>query len=182
MAAMKTEKKALVLAGGGMLDAVAGDLVADGWHVVLPSRFASGSRVRRSRRGKDEAGRVVRVVAEWTRPRELARAADDALDGHADLLVAWVHETYRRSVLGVVESLLAPGAPVVEVREGGWSDPVLTGRPTQGLALGQLSERDSGRALIQSEVVGAVSAAVARALGGQPSTVHTLGQARRVAR
>ncbi|GAA1977276.1 hypothetical protein [Amycolatopsis minnesotensis] len=189
MAAKKAEQKALVLAGGGMLSAVAEDLVANGWYVVLPSRRYSPpaarqveSRAHRSRRGRTEAGRAVWVEAEWMRPRELARAADGALGGHADLLVAWVHEAYRRSVLGVVESLLAPGAPVVEVREGGWSDPVLTGRPTQGIVLGSVSERDSGRSLIQSEVVGGVAAAVARALDGHPSTVHTLGQAGRVAR
>ncbi|GAB3474688.1 hypothetical protein [Amycolatopsis cihanbeyliensis] len=197
-------KNALILAGTGMLDKVVQTLIVEGWQVVLPSRRynpiafrgtenGSGTAARRALRpkghlptvGRDAPGYATWVEAQWERPHELARAAEKALARPADLLVAWVHDSDRRSVIGAVESLLDPSAPVVEVAGGRGSgptddpaEPALPGHPTQQVLLGTVSERDSGRALAQAEIVEGVLTAVRRALDGRPSSLHQLGQRR----
>ncbi|WP_232376176.1 Rossmann-fold NAD(P)-binding domain-containing protein [Amycolatopsis aidingensis] len=197
-------KNALILAGTGMLDKVVQTLIVEGWQVVLPSRRYNpiafrgteggpGAAARHALRpkghlptaGRDAPGHAIWVEAQWERPRELARSAERALTGPADLLVAWVHESYRRSVIGAVERLLAPSAPVVEVAggqaagpAGDPAEPVLPGHPTQQVLLGTVSERDSGRALAQAEIVDGVLTALRRALDGRPSSLHQVGQRR----
>ncbi|PXY19722.1 hypothetical protein BAY60_31905 [Prauserella muralis] len=184
-----------------MLSAVALDLATDGWRVVLPSRrycplptedmADAGTRPSRWGRGRRKervgSGRAIWVEAHWDRPRELARGAEKALTAAAELLVAWVHESYRRSVLGAVEPLLAPKAPVVEVRQ--LSDlaflpeepePLLAGHPTQQVLLGNLSEDAADRPLGQQEITRGVLHAVERALEGRPSSLHQIGERRPV--
>lgn len=167
---------ALLLAGSGMLNGVAAHLAAQGWRVVLPNRRYTPLAV-----SEPCPGKAVWVRADWGRPRELARDAERALEAPAALLVAWVHETYRNSVLGAVEPLLAGGAPVVEVRavaELGLTppEPRLLGRTTQQVLLGTVCEDDTDRALGQDEIIDGVRDAVERALRGRPSSVHQLGK------
>ncbi|SFQ67285.1 hypothetical protein SAMN05421810_11264 [Amycolatopsis arida] len=189
-------RTALVLAGTGMVDPVVHALTAQGWRVVLPSRRYNPIALRPGERGTERHGRggrravgregpgvAVWVAAHWDRPRELAAAVDRVLDEPADLLVAWVHESYRRSVLDVVEPLLASRAPVVEVRGGASPfgeppEPVLAEHPTQLVLLGMVSERDSDRALSHTEMVDGILAAVRRAVDGRPPGVHQVGQLR----
>jgi hypothetical protein len=197
-------RKALILAGTGLLNDVAEHLVGDGWRVVLPSRrpnpIATGEvrpgaaalralrpRGHRPTTTAERPGRAIWVPAEWVRPRELAREAGMALGGPAELLVAWVHESYRRSVLGAVEHLLAPHAPVVEIRDGtgigaGEDEPLLIQHPTQRVLLGPVSERDSQRSLGQAEMAEGVLEAVHRALDGHPPSLHQIGQPRPLVR
>lgn len=139
-----TGRKALILAGTGMLDTVEEALVRDGWTVVLPSRryhpvavpeSSKGLAARAALRpkghqptgdgtggdgtgtdGDGAGGRAIWVEAHWDRPGELAEKAGSVLGGPSDLLVAWVHEEFRGPVLAEVSRLLAPGRPVVEVR------------------------------------------------------------------
>jgi hypothetical protein len=196
-------RKALILAGTGMLRDVAEFLTHEGWHVVLPSRRyrplacepAPEAESRRPvhspgrhllaegrRRG---AGRAIWVEAQWDRPRGLAAKAELALHGPADLLVTWVHEQYRRPVLTAVESLLRPGAPVVEVRTAGGAvslDPLLTAHPTQQILVGPVSVSDDRRSLGHAEITTGVVAAVGRALDGHAPSVHQLGRSRPVIR
>jgi hypothetical protein len=196
-------RKALVLAGTGMLSGVTEFLAHEGWHVVLPSRryrpiaceapvdvaarrpartLGSRSRAAGKRHG---GGRAIWVEAHWDRPRELAAKAEGALHGQAELLVTWVHEQYRRSVLGAVESLLRPGAPVVEVRSASAAvslDPLLSEHPTQQVLLGPISAVDDRRSLGQAEITEGVLAAVGRALDGHAPSVYQLGQSRWVIR
>jgi len=174
-------KRALVLGGTGMLAGVAGHLVNEGWLVVLPSRrysplpdYAEPGR-----------GRALWVQARWERPERLVRDTADALDGPADLLVAWVHNEYRRSVLNAVEPLLVPDAPVVEVfdappddRFGAGPDPTLPEHPTQQVLLGYVRDGDRMRWLTHTEIVDGVLDAVKRAIRGAPTTEHYVGQAR----
>src|SRR5690348_9052111 len=101
-----TARRALVLGGTGMLAGVAATLLDDGWQVVLPSR-------RRPATPTTTNGHAARwVKADWTEPAALVAAAAEALDGPADLLVAWVHREVRIPVLQAVAPLLADGAPV----------------------------------------------------------------------
>lgn len=173
-------RNALLLAGSGMLGELAARLVADGWRVVLPSRRHVPLPVA------DEAtGRAIWTPADWDRPDELATAARAALSAPAELLVSWVHESYRHSVLTAVEPMLAPTAPVVEVRPLGdlahgtvEPEPPLLDHPTQQVLLGEVSGRDSDRALGQREIVDAVLAAVERALVGKPPSLHQVGERR----
>src|SRR5690606_40487810 len=97
-------RRAVVLGGTGMLAGVASRLVDDGWLVVLPSRRYSPLPDY----AEPGSGRALWVQARWERPERLARDTANALGGKADLLVAWVHNEYRRSVLFAVEPLLAP--------------------------------------------------------------------------
>lgn len=194
-------KKALVLAGTGMLTDVAEALVRDGWHVVLPCRRyrpiaepepkmgRMALRALRPRGNRPTSGAAARgpgrarwVQAHWDRPRDLADKADRALGGPADLLVAWVHEQYRRSVLGACERLLVPGAPVVEVRGAGGPavepEPILAAHPTQLVLAGSLSEFDGTRPLSHAELNDAIVEAVRRAVDGHATSLHQVGQSR----
>ncbi|MEU6646013.1 hypothetical protein ABZ863_26160 [Saccharomonospora sp. NPDC046836] len=193
-----TACNALVLAGSGMLSLVARELAADGWRVVLPSRRYCPLPVeetrthpmswsRRNRRNdRVGAGRAIWVEAHWDRPHELARKAEKALTGPAELLVAWVHESYRRAVLGAVEPLLAPGAPIVEVRAladlavvPDEAEPLLHGHPTQQVLLGDVSDQPP-RPLGHDEIGTGVVEALQRALERRPSALHQLGERRPV--
>jgi len=199
-------RRALILAGTGMLAGIAENLTRDGWHVVLPSRryhpldceTRPGAAALRALRRPGHrptrpgalrpwsGGRAIWVEAHWDRPRELAAKAGSALRGPADLLVAWVHEEYRRSVMGAVESLLADDAPVVEVRNGSGEfappDPLLTQHPTQLVQLGTVSAYDAHRSLPHAEITEGVLDAVHRALAGAPTATHQVGQARPLVR
>ncbi|MDQ0381868.1 Rossmann-fold NAD(P)-binding domain-containing protein [Amycolatopsis thermophila] len=198
-------RKALILAGTGMLAGVAQVLTREGWHVVLPSRryrpldceVRPGAAALRSLRSPGHrpvsltgrswgGGRAIWVEAHWDRPRELAAKAEMALHGPADLLVAWVHEQYRRSVLGAVETLLADDAPVVEVRNGPGGneppDPLLPLHPTQVVQLGTVSAYDAHRSLAEAEIAEGVLDAVRRALAGHATSTHQVGQLRPLVR
>jgi hypothetical protein len=125
------------------------------------------------------------MQAQWEHPRDLADAVRLARPGPAGLLVAWVHEHYRRNVLGAVQSFLAPGAPVVEVRGGigvltGPPDPTLPAHPTQLVLLGTVSERDLERGLSSAEIAAGALDAMGRALRGAPPSLHQVGQRRPV--
>ncbi|TNC25486.1 hypothetical protein FG385_14775 [Amycolatopsis alkalitolerans] len=188
-----------------MLSPAAEALVRDGWHVVLPSRRYRPIAVPETKQGVAalkalrprghrpangnggrEPGRALWVEAHCDRPRELATKAEAALGAPADLLVAWVHEQYRRSVLGACERLLAPRAPVVEVRSAGGppaeAEPVLAAHPTQLVMVGSLSEIGDGRPLSHAELTEAVLHAMARAIEGRAASVHQVGQSRPLVR
>ncbi|TVT24856.1 hypothetical protein FNH06_05475 [Amycolatopsis acidiphila] len=187
-----------------MLSGPAEALVRDGWHVVLPCRRYSPIAVpepkqgiaalkalrprghRPNGTGGRKAGRALWVEAHWDRPRELSTKAGAALGGPADLMVAWVHEQYRRAVLGACEWLLAPGAPVVEVRGAGGPpvepEPVLAAHPTQLIMVGALSELDDTRPLAHGELTGAILDAVHRAVEGRAASLHQVGQSRPLVR
>ncbi|TVT07289.1 hypothetical protein FNH07_17085 [Amycolatopsis bartoniae] len=146
-------------------------------------RFAGRGSTRALAGGFDRsAGRALWVEAEWTRPRDLAAKAGAALGGPADLVVAWVHEQYRRSVLGACEPLLAPLAPAVEVRTIGGPpeepEPLLTAHPTQLVLVGTLSELHDNRPLSHTELTEAVLHAVTRAVEGRSASLHQVGQSR----
>lgn len=183
-------KNAVVLSGTGLLDDVVERLTADGWDVVLPSRrynpiVSRGTKTHHGRVRRTGPGRAFWVEAEWERPRELALGAQWLLPIPAGLLVAWVHESYRRSVLGAIESSLAPGAPVVEVRGSAGvladsADATLAAHPTQVVLLGTASDRDPARALSLPEISAAVLDATGRARRGGPPSLHQVGQRRPV--
>ena len=196
-----TGMRALILAGTGMLTGVAEELVRDGWHVVLPSRHyhpiavfeqqrgAAALRALRPRGhrpdragGHDERGRAIWVEAGWDHPRQLATKAESALGRPADLLVAWVHEQYRRPVLDAVEGMLAQRAPVVEVRGAGGPpvepEPLLIAHPTQLVLVGEVSEQGGNRPLSHGEITDGVLGAVRRAVDGRSPSLHQVGQSR----
>jgi NAD(P)-dependent dehydrogenase (short-subunit alcohol dehydrogenase family) len=200
-----TGRKALILAGTGMLAGLAEALVREGWLVVLPCRRYSpigtlpaqpkpgiaALRALRPRghrpQGTPQLGRALWVESHWDRPRELAAKADAALDGSADLLVAWIHEQYRRSVMGACERLLVPGAPVVEVRGVGGPpvepEPLLAAHPTQLVMIGSISESGTGnRPLAHAEVTEGVLGAVCRAVEGRAASLHQVGPSRPLGR
>lgn len=175
-----TARRALVLGGTGMLSGVADALLDDGWHVVLPSRRRSSSPIAPA-----HAARWVK--ADWSEPAALAATAAEALDGPADLLVAWVHREVRVSVLRAVAPLLADGAPVVEVHGsasanplGGCPEPVLSTHPTQQVVLGYVRHAGRTRWPTHEEVSAGVLDAVHRALDGRPPHVHQVGEFRSV--
>jgi hypothetical protein len=127
------------------------------------------------------------VQADWTDPSALVTSAGAALDGPADLLVAWVHRGVRTAVLRAVGPLLAPGAPVVEVHGsasanplGGTPEPVLDGHPTQQVILGYVRHAGRTRWLTHDEISAGVLDAVNRALAGRPPHVHHVGEFRPV--
>jgi NAD(P)-dependent dehydrogenase (short-subunit alcohol dehydrogenase family) len=185
-----TARRALVLGGTGMLAGCVGSLVHDGWHVVVPSRRYAPipAAPEEAQPQPDDAGerrRALWVQADWSEPDELVARAAKALGGAADLLVAWVHESARPSVLRAVAPLLAPGAPVVEVHGsasanpvGGCPDPVLDDHPTQQVVLGFVSDGGRTRWLTHHEIVDGVLDAVRRALDGRPPIVHQVGEFR----
>jgi len=165
------------------LAACAAFLVADGWHVVLPSRrHAPISTVPND---GPATGRAVWVAADWADPAGVALRARHALGGPADLVVAWVHREHRAGLLHAVEPLLVDGAPVVEVLGsgavdplGGFPDPVLSNHPTQQVVLGFVPAGGTSRRLNHEEISEGVLAAVDRALAGRAPAVHQFGEAR----
>ena len=202
-----TGRRALILAGTGMLAGVAEELVRDGWHVVLPSRRYSPIAVSEPKQGlatlralrprghrpdnggngrRGKPGRAIWVEAGWDQPRELATKAESALGGPADLLVAWVHEQYRRSAMGAVERLVAPEAPVVEVRGVGGPpaepEPLLAAHPTQLVMVGAVSDQGGNRPLSHAEITEGVLGAVRRAVEGRAPSLHQVGQSRPLVR
>jgi hypothetical protein len=129
-----------------------------------------------------EAQRVT-VTADWSRPQELVDRVREVMDRPADLLVAWVHASYRDGVLKAVAPLLAPHAPVVEVHDSGAinpvrgvPDPALDGHPTQQVVLGFIRHGGSTRWLSHEETSVGVLEAVHRALAGRPPSVHQVGE------
>ncbi|QQQ74849.1 hypothetical protein IOD16_27470 [Saccharothrix sp. 6-C] len=185
-----SERTALVLGGTGMLKGCADELLAQGWQVVLPSRRPErvlGGAAKAALRGRGhvpQAGSArVAVAADWARPGELADRVRAVVDRPADLLVAWVHESYRDGVLRAVAPLLAPHAPVVEVHDSGAihavrgvPDPTLDGHPTQQVVLGFARHGGGVRWLSHEEASLGVLAAVHRALDGKAPSVHQVGE------
>ncbi|MER5260980.1 hypothetical protein ABTZ99_02700 [Actinosynnema sp. NPDC002837] len=188
-----SERTALVLGGTGMLKGCAEELLAQGWQVVLPSRRPEGvlgSAAKAALRGRAHVPHVsgaegsrVAVAADWARPAELADRVREVMDQPADLLVAWVHASYRDAVLRAVAPLLAPHAPVVEVHDSGAiqavrgvPDPALDGHPTQQVVLGFVRHGGSTRWLSHEEASVGVLEAVHRALDGKAPSVHQVGE------
>jgi NAD(P)-dependent dehydrogenase (short-subunit alcohol dehydrogenase family) len=175
-------RRALIIGGTGMLSGCAATLLAEGWHVVLPSRRYSPVAAQTD----DYTGTLRWVEANWSEPKLLAARAEPALGGKADLLVAWVHGPARPSVLRAVGPLLAAGAPVVEVHGsasanpllGGCPDPVLEDHPTQQVVLGFVMQAGRTRWLTHAEIAEGVLDAVRRALDGRPAGVHQVGEFR----
>ncbi len=172
-------RRALVIGGTGMLAGCAAALVADGWHVVLPSRRYAPIP------DTPTEGKALWVEANWAAPKELATRAGRALGGPADLLVAWVHGTARPSVLRAVAPLLAENAPVVEVHGSasanpvdGCPDPIIDDHPTQQVVLGYVMKHGRTRWLTHGEIAEGVLDAVRRALDGRPPAVHHVGEFR----
>ncbi len=168
-------RSALVLGGSGMLAGCAGRLVARGWQVVLPCRtqplMADDGPGRAARASLSRGHRPTWVKADWAKPRELASEVEYELAGRpVNLLVAWVHESYRTAVLTAVAPLLAEHAPVVEVHTTApVPDPVLAKHPTQQVLLGHFAHdaaRHTGQAVLD---------AVVRALEGKPPSLHQVG-------
>jgi hypothetical protein len=164
-------RTALVLGGTGMLAGCAQVLTARGWRVVLPSRtqplMADQGPGRAARASISLGHRPTWVRADWAKPHELASEVEYELQGKpVNLLVAWVHTTYRVSVLQAVQHLLAEGAPVVEVHTcAPVPDPVLP-NPTQQVLLGHFSHDAAQR------TSRAVLDAVERALEGRAPSLH----------
>jgi NAD(P)-dependent dehydrogenase (short-subunit alcohol dehydrogenase family) len=196
-----TDRSALVLGGTGMLAGCVTMLLEQGWQVVLPSRRSSAAR-----RYDTGAGQMARsalrppghtttttadreanwVAADWTHPLELAAKVNDVLERPAELLVAWVHSSYRIPVMLAVAPFLAPQAPVVEVlgiseidSTRGLRDPVIEHHPTQQVVLGYVRHHGATRWLTHQEESAGVLEAVRRALDGRPSSVHQVGEVNR---
>ena len=175
-------RRALVIGGTGMLAGCTAALVADGWHVVVPSRRYAPIPDETASNG---GGQAIWVEADWAEPKELANRAERALGGKADLLVAWVHSRARPSVLRAVARLLAGGAPVVEVHGSasanpvdGCPDPILADHPTHQVVLGFVMRGGRTRWLTHAETAEGVLDAVHRALDGRPPGVHQVGDFR----
>ncbi|MGH3438332.1 MAG: hypothetical protein ACRDRN_17930 [Sciscionella sp.] len=173
--------RALVVGGSGMLSGCTATLVADGWHVVTPSRRYGPIPDR------DQAGarRALWVPADWNDPEAFTEGARDALGGAADLLVVWVHSSYRRAVLRALATLLRSSAPVIEVHGSAAADPLtgcpepkLPGHPTQQVVLGFVRSGGRVRWLTNAEIADGVLAAVRRALSGRPPMLHQVGELR----
>ncbi|MEU7480590.1 hypothetical protein AB0A63_31745 [Lentzea sp. NPDC042327] len=168
-------RTALVLGGSGMLAGCAGRLVARGWQVVLPCRTrplaADDGPGRAARASVSRGHRPTWVKADWAKPAELASEVGYELAGRpVNLLVAWVHASYRTAVLTAVAPLLAEHAPVVEVHTSApVPDAVLSAHPTQQVLLGRFAH-DAARHVGQ-----AVLDAVVRALEGKPPSLHQAG-------
>jgi hypothetical protein len=162
-----------------MLAPCASWLVADGWHVVLPSRRYAPIPIVPD---TVASGRALWVAADWSEPAGLAERAARTLGGQADLLVAWVHNEHRATVLNAVAPLLAPGAPVVEVHGAaatdpvtGCPEPVLADHPTQQVVLGFMPAGEVMRRLTYEEISDGVLEAVTRALAGNAPSVRQVG-------
>lgn len=166
-----------------MLAGVAGWLVREGWLVVLPSRRYSPLPADELDSSGNPPGRALWVEARWERPRRLARDAERALGGKADLLVSWVHDGYRVPVMEAVAPLLADDASIVEVRGQALSDPappepMSAGHPVQRVVLGYVMDRGTARWLSHTEIVDGVLTAVRRALEHRPMAQHQVGEVR----
>ena len=190
-----------------MLSGCVTALVRAGWNVVLPSRRYApipterghteprpgmaavaalgrpGHRPTATAERDQGSGRALWVRADWSQPDQLTARAGKALGGPADLLVAWVHSGYRETVLLAAASLLAPGAPVVEVHGAssakptlGCPEPVLAEHPTQQVVLGFVQTGERPRWLNHQEISAGVLDAVNRAIEGRPSAVHQVGE------
>lgn len=178
-----TSPQALVIGGSGMLAACASRLVADGWHVVLPSRRYTPLREVPA---GGTTGRALWVAADWSDPIGLATRVRKALAGPAELLVTWVHREHRAALLSAVAPLLTPDAPVVEVHgsaafdqvTGRYPEPVLTDHATQQLVLGFVPVGGTSRRLSHEEISEGVLDAVDRALAGKPPGVYQVGDPR----
>jgi hypothetical protein len=139
--------------------------------VVLPSRtrplMADDAPGRAARATISQGHRPTWVRADWAKPYELASEVEDELRGRqVNLLVAWVHNSYRAGVLRAVQYLLAEGAPVVEVHTcTPVPDPVLP-NPTQQVLLGHFAHDAAQR------TSRAVTEAVERALAGRAPSLH----------
>ena len=189
-----TVRRALVVGGTGMLADCTASLVAEGWRVVLPSRryapistetYQPDSGHNGGGHDLEDGGRALWVQADWTYPQDLAERAGKALGGPADLLVAWVHREQRGAVFQAVRSLLAPGAPVVEVRGSIATDlladapePLLADHPTQIVVLGFVRTEGTTRWLTHQEIADGVLDAVRRALEDRPPAIHQVGEPR----
>jgi NAD(P)-dependent dehydrogenase (short-subunit alcohol dehydrogenase family) len=178
-------RHALVIGGTGMLVACASMLVAEGWQVVLPSRRYAPIPSVPSAANSGSDGRALWVAADLSDPDGLAERAGKALGGPVELLVTWVRREHRRGLLGAVEPLLAPDAPVVEVHGsaafdpvGGYPDPVLPDHPTQQVVLGFVPVGRTSRRLNHEEISGGVLDAVDRALAGKTPGVYQVGEPR----
>ena len=164
-------RTALMLGGTGMLAGCAQRLVERGWQVVLPSRtqplMADDGPGRAARASISRGHRPTWVRADWARPHEFASEVEYELQGRpVNLLVAWVHDSYREGVLRAVQHLLAEGAPVVEVHTSApVPDPVLS-NPTQQVLLGHFAHDAAQR------TSRAVLDAVERALEGRAPSLH----------
>lgn len=165
-----------------MLSACASVLVADGWHIVLPSRRYAPIPTLPS---NGSAGRALWVAADWSDPDSLAKRCRKALNGPVELLVSWVRREHRTALLSAVAPLLAPDAPVVEVHGSaaydpvtGYPDPVLADHPTQQLVLGFVAVGQTSRRLNHEEISEGVLDAVDRALAGKPPGVYQVGEPR----
>ncbi|GLY49633.1 hypothetical protein [Lentzea sp. NBRC 102530] len=164
-------RTALVLGGTGMLAGCVSQLVARGWRVVLPCRtqplMADDGPGRAARASLSRGHRPTWVRADWAEPSKLATEVGYELEGHrVNLLVAWVHDSYRVGVLNAVRHLLAEGAPVVEVHTSGpVPDPVLP-HPTQQVLLAHFAHDATQR------TNRAVLEAVDRALEGRAPSLH----------
>ncbi|CRK56140.1 hypothetical protein [Alloactinosynnema sp. L-07] len=169
-------RRALILGGTGMLTHCTSALIAEGWHVVVPSRRYAPLPA------EGGVGRALWVEADWSDPEDVAARAGRALGGEADLLVAWVDGHSREPILRAVVPLLSPEAPVVEVHSAadpvrGTPDPVID-HPTQQVVLGTMTERGASRWLTQQEIAESVLDAVRRGLAGRAPGVHQIGVAR----
>jgi len=160
-----------------MLAGCTAALVADGWHVVVPSRRHAPIPANVPRQGPHP--QALWVATDWSDPEVLADRAGRALGGPADLLVAWVHREYRVAVMKAVRPLLTPDAAVVEVHGSSHLDPqpTLPDHPTQQVVLGLVGEGESTRWLNHKEISAGVLAAVRRALSGRHPGVFQVGEA-----
>jgi hypothetical protein len=156
-----------------MLAGCVESLAMDGWLVALPSRHRPATQ------------HATWVQADWSQPDTLAERSHIALGGPADLLVAWVHGSFRVPVLRALSPLLAEDAPVVEVHGSssanpvrGCPEPVLSQHPTQQVVLGFLRHEGRTRWLTHKETVDGVLAAIDRALDGRQHEVHQVGEFR----
>jgi hypothetical protein len=181
-------RRALMISGTGMLAGPAGALVADGWHVVLPSRRYVPITVEDgngdTRRPTEPGGRqALWVAADWSNPADLAQRARKALSGKADLLVAWIYSEYRDDIMHAVEPLLNRGAPIVEVYTtstldplGATPEPTLSHHPTQQVLVGFVHGSDgTTRRANHQEITRAINHAVDRALTGHGPELHQVG-------
>lgn len=169
-----------MLGGGGMLDSCVTRLVAEGWRVVLPSkRYRPLPECPKL----DDSGGTVRwIPADWSAPVSLVRDVAKALDEPAKLLVAWLPEQYRTSVLRAVSELLAEDARVVEAYScaelsEGLPEPVFAEHVTQRVALGYVpQQRGTRRHITHAEASAAITEAVERALHRAPPEADQVGE------
>ncbi|MEU4803128.1 hypothetical protein [Actinosynnema sp. NPDC023587] len=147
-----------------------------------PGGVGDGARPAGGEGGATGRPGVKWVHADWARPEELAERVREVLTAPADLLVAWVHLSYRVPVLRAVAPLLAEDAPVVEVHDStgivsrhGVPDPILPGHPTHQVVLGIARHGTGTRWLSHEEASVGVLEAVRRAVDGKAASLHQVG-------